>query len=186
MEILLSLDESLFLLLNAIPHTSFLDVLAMFFSGVGSAGIVWIVISIVLFLREERKDRWFFLPVAVATFVSWIASEIVLKSMFGRMRPTADIGAIIVGDGATNFSFPSTHATFSWALALVLSRKEPRYAFWFYLLAALISFSRIYLGVHYPGDIIGGMLLGLAVGHTALEVERWVIGRKNKKTRRQK
>lgn len=186
METLLSLDESLFLLLNAIPHNSMFDAFAMLLSGVGSAGIVWIVISIWLFFQEEKKDRLFFLPVAVATGASWIASEIVLKSLVGRMRPAADIGAIIVGDGATNFSFPSTHATFAWALARVLSHKEPRYTGWFYALAVLISLSRIYLGVHYPGDIIGGTLLGFGIGHVALAVDRLAADRRNKKTRRQR
>lgn len=184
MEILLTLDESVFLLLNTVPHAPLLDVVAMFFSGVGAAGFVWIVISMYLFFQEEQKDHKFFLPVGIAAVLSWIVSDIWLKSLFGRARPTVDIGAIIVGDGAANFSFPSTHATFAWALALVLSRKEPRYAGWFYALAAFISFSRIYLGVHYPGDIIGGTLLGLSIGHAALEADRFVTKKRNKKTRR--
>lgn len=175
MEFFLSLDESLFLLFNTLPHTPFADMLAMLLSGVGSAGLVWIVISMVLFFREEKKDHLFFLPVGIAAVLSWIVSDLWLKSLFGRMRPTVDIGAIIVGDGATNFSFPSTHTTFAWALALVMSRIEPRYTVWFFVLAALISLSRIYLGVHYPGDIVGGILLGLAIGHAALEAEKGVL-----------
>ena len=186
MELPLSIDRSLFLFFNTLPHFPVSDALALLFSGVGTAGFIWIVISIYIFFQEERKDRYFFLPVAIAAVGSWIISDIWLKSFFGRIRPTVDIGAIVVGDGATNFSFPSTHATFAWALALVLSRKEPRYAGWFYALAVIISLSRIYLGVHYPGDIIGGTLLGLGIGHIALEVDRFAAERRNKKTRRQR
>jgi len=80
------------------------------------------------------------------------------------------MGAIIkthLGD----YSFPSTHATLAWAMAVILSREEPRLKYWFYTLAVLISLSRIYLGVHYPSDVAGGALLGWAIGYGAMRLE---------------
>ena len=62
-------------------------------------------------------------------------------------------------------------AATAWAMAFVLSREEPKLTFWFYLLAILISISRIYLGVHYPSDVLGGAILGLGIGWIAIYLE---------------
>ena len=61
MEFILSLDQQLFLLLNHLPHTSLSDVVALAISGVGTAGVIWFVLATVLFLKEEKKDHWFFI-----------------------------------------------------------------------------------------------------------------------------
>jgi undecaprenyl-diphosphatase len=160
MEALLALDQTIFLLFNHLPHTVLLDEIARFFSGIGTWGAVWIGIVFIFFLREEKKDHTFFLP---ALFVSAgaIFSEFVLKVLVARPRPTVEMGALII-ESADNFSFPSSHAFFAFAFAYLLSHMERRCTVWFYLLAICIALSRIYLGVHYPLDIIVGALLGWA------------------------
>ncbi len=172
MEAFLSLDRSLFLLINHIPHIWIVNVIALFLSGVGQAGVIWLVIALWLFWKEERHNHWFFLPVVLATVFSWVVSELVIKSAVGRMRPTLDIGAIIVGDGAANSSFPSSHATMSFALAYVLASIEPRFRMFFFLIATGIALSRIYLGVHFPSDVIVGALLGLFIGHVSIALSK--------------
>jgi membrane-associated phospholipid phosphatase len=67
----------------------------------------------------------------------------------------------------TTSSFPSGHAATSFACALVLARFAPRLTIPLFILAALIAFSRVYVGVHYPFDVLAGTALGLAVA-TAL------------------
>lgn len=171
---ILALDHELFLLINHLPHTYLFNELTRFFSGIGSWGAIWIVIAVLLFFREEKRDHWFFLPVIFATTIGAILSEFILKWFVGRVRPTPDMGAIVV-QGAGNFSFPSTHATLAFALAYVLSYKEPRYKNWFYILASLIALSRIYLGVHYPLDVVFGSLIGLGVGALSLWGERNMV-----------
>jgi len=162
MELLLTLDRQLFLFINHLPHTSLSDVVALAISGVGTAGIIWFIIAILLFLREEKKDHWFFLPVLLAGGTSWAIVELILKPLVGRIRP----------DGSDGFSFPSGHATIAFAMAVVLSRKEPKWKWIFYTLATLISLSRIYLGVHYPLDVLFGALLGWGVGRIAYATQR--------------
>jgi undecaprenyl-diphosphatase len=67
-------------------------------------------------------------------------------------------------DTVLDIAFPSGHASTSFAGATVLALALPRLAVAFYALAALVSLSRVYVGVHYPLDIVAGALLGLAVG----------------------
>jgi undecaprenyl-diphosphatase len=74
-------------------------------------------------------------------------------------------------DVPTTSSFPSGHAATSFACAYVLARAAPRFAILFYVLAALIAFSRSYVGVHYPLDVIAGALIGLGVARAL----RWLL-----------
>ncbi len=176
MEFLLGIDRLVFLFINHLPHSSLFDSFANFLSGVGTWGFVWILIVFYLFFREEKRDHWFFLPSAIVS-VGIIVSEFVFKALVARPRPTPDMGALIVGY-ADNFSFPSSHATIAFAFAYILSLEEPRWRGWLYAFAALISLSRVYLGVHYPLDIIAGGLLGVAIGAIARGIELHWSGRR--------
>ena len=138
------------------------------------------MIAILLFIREEEHDHWFFLPFILGTGISIILSEYFIKFLVARPRPGELIGAIILATPG-NYSFPSTHAMIAWAMAYLLSREEPRLKFWFYLLAVLISLSRIYLGVHYPLDVVGGALLGWAAGWVSVKAEEAVSPKRRKK-----
>lgn len=180
-QLLITLDHQIFLFINHLPHTPVSDAIALTLSGVfASTVVVWLLLSVWLFVREERKDLpaipavrrwqagyWFFLPVAVASALSLLVTDVWLKNFFSRNRPP---GAML-----SSYSFPSGHATFTWALAVVLASKEPRAKWLFYALAFLISLSRVYLGVHYPYDVIAGSLVGLAIGYISLLVEQNMI-----------
>lgn len=164
MEILLALDQQLFFLINGSYHASLLDWTALFLSGVGTAGIIWFILGIALFLREEKRDKWFFAPFLLTGGLSYFVTEVLLKPLVERIRPSVEMGAIVVGNQSTDPSFPSGHATIGFAMAVVLANKEPKWKWIFYSLAVLISLSRIYLGVHYPLDVIGGGVIGWGIG----------------------
>jgi undecaprenyl-diphosphatase len=156
-EVLLGIDHSLFFWINHWPHTPLSDAVALTLSGVfASTVIIWLLLAVWLFVREEKRDHWFFLPVAVASGLSLFITDLLLKNFFARIRPS---GALL-----TDYSFPSGHATFAWALAVVLASKEPRARWLFYSLAFFISLSRVYLGVHYPADIVAGSMIGVLIG----------------------
>lgn len=166
------LDQQLFLTLNHLPHTALTDSLALALSGIGTAGLVWFILGIILFIKEEKKDHWFFAPFLLSFFGGWLAVEHFIKPWFGRLRPPPEMGAMFIGDGSGGFSFPSGHATIAFALAAVLGAKEKSWKWWLYLLAGLIAFSRVYLGKHYPVDVIAGAIFGWIVGQASLEVSR--------------
>lgn len=176
METLLALDHQLFYLIRDLPHSIVSDSLALWLSGIGAGGLVWLLISIWLFVHEEKRGHWFFLPVVVASGLSLFMTEFVLKNYFARNRPP---GALLF-----DYSFPSGHATFAWALAVVLASKEPRAKWLFYGLAFFISLSRVYLGVHYPFDVIAGTLVGLGIGYFSLWIERLLVRRFHKKRKK--
>lgn len=87
-----------------------------------------------------------------------IADSSLVKALIARARPHHDS---LVAVPHTH-SFPSGHATSAFAAATVLAWCEPRGRVWFYVLAAAIAFSRVYLGVHWPSDVLAGALLGIA------------------------
>lgn len=169
MEGFLRLDTQVFLLINHLPHNALFNAVGLGLSAIGTAGIVWLFIAGVFFVFEEKKDHFIFAPLLLTGATSWILVEKILKPLITRPRPTAQMGAIILGLNLTDsYSFPSGHATIAWALAGVLANKEPKWKWGLYLLATLISFSRIYIGKHYPLDVIVGGLAGWGIGAVAL------------------
>ena len=146
-------------------------------SWVGRLGLVWIVLACVLALLWKRYAVVVFTVLAVAVS-DWASYG--LKGLFDVERPSmrfAEPKPLVTAP--TDASFPSGHAATSFAAATVLTLARPRWAPAFYLLALAIGFSRVYVGVHYPLDIVGGAALGIAVaGALRFLARRWVrVGR---------
>lgn len=169
MDTVLALDQQLFFLLNHLPHNALLDGLALTLSGIGKAGFIWFVLGVWLFLQEEKRHPRFFAPLLAVGFGSWFLVEVFLKPFVSRIRPSIELGAIVVGNGSDSFSFPSGHATIAFAMAVVLSSVEPKWRWWFYGLAIAISFTRVYLGVHHPLDVLFGGILGWSIGKISVK-----------------
>lgn len=171
-ESLLAIDHAVFLVINHLPHNDVSNWFALFLSGVGSAGIIWICVGVYVFLHEEKKDHRFFMPIGLVLMSCWVGVEGLLKYIFQRPRPSIIDGAYVIGS-ASWFSFPSSHAAISFAMATVFSRYEPRGRVVWYTIAFCISFSRIYLGVHYPLDVLVGGLVGWGIGMVALRLHSY-------------
>jgi len=157
-------DTAVFYVINHLPHGWFVDGIFGVISGLGDSGFIWFVFGIWLYLKEKRKDKTFFLPLGIAGVLSWFFSEILVKQMVMRLRPSNVLENVFVVGFPNGYSFPSTHTTFTFALAVVLSLKDQKYKKFFFCLAVLVGFSRVYLGYHYPGDVLAGTVLGLLIG----------------------
>ncbi len=139
-----------------------------FFTHLGDKGILFISIAILLMLfRQTRKAG---LSLAVALIISFILCNLVLKNVFMRIRPFDVREVEIIIPKPKDFSFPSGHSWHAFATASVLSLYYKKYSIWFYTVAFLIAFSRLYLYVHYPSDVIAGSIFGILSGILAVKI----------------
>ncbi|HMD35176.1 MAG TPA: phosphatase PAP2 family protein [Vicinamibacterales bacterium] len=131
-------------------------------SVVGRGGRVWIGIGLVLWAAGRMKwQRLAELLVALA--LATVTVDYVLKPLVDRHRPFTSIPSVSVLDARPNDgSFPSGHAGNAFAGATVLAQALPAWQPVWWTLAALIAFSRVYVGVHYPADVVGGAIAGAA------------------------
>jgi undecaprenyl-diphosphatase len=144
-----------------------LDDVFVALSRIGSQGAIWLLIAALAALYWRRPA--IFLYVALADLLAGVSGAL-LRQAIGRERPPlrfSEPHPLVHVPG--NSSFPSGHAATSFACAATLAWLTPLSPVALYTLAALIAFSRVYVGVHYPLDVIGGAALGLGVA-TALRL----------------
>ena len=137
-------------------------VLDAFFSAVthlGDAGMLWIVLA--LGLLCFRKTRPLGLCMALALIFDLLLCNLCLKPLIDRPRPFALREIILLIEAPHDASFPSGHTAASFAAAGVLALRKSKLSVPALLLAILIAFSRLYLYVHFPTDVIGGIVVGL-------------------------
>ncbi|MBN3035319.1 MAG: phosphatase PAP2 family protein [Bacteroidales bacterium] len=165
-------DRWLFLALNG-WHSEIWDVLMTWFSGIW----IWLPFYawlVFLIIRHYRMNSiWIILMIAALITLSDQISVHTFKNVFQRLRPCHDPaldGLVHTVSGRCGgwYGFVSSHACNTFALAAFISRVLGRFhrrIIWILLLwAALVSYSRIYLGVHYPGDVLGGAITGAGLG----------------------
>ncbi len=140
----------------------FLDAFFKIFTNVGSTAAVICFLIILLAFKKTRKIG---IQAACAAIICLILGNCILKPLIGRARPFTDPRALI--DSAsllikkpTDGSFPSGHTMHSFSLAFTIFLNNKKWGFLAVILAFMIAFSRMYLFVHFPTDILSGMLLG--------------------------
>jgi undecaprenyl-diphosphatase len=167
-----AIDAQLFLAVNHLPHPPLANQLMYFVTTIMNGGFGWVLGLTIAALLGRKGGRQALLQVVPPLWFATMTVEYPIKYYFRRRRPFVDIvQAIAVGRKPGTYSFPSGHSAAAFAGAWLLRRHYPRLAPLWYAIAGLVGFSRIYLGAHYPGDVLSGALAGTALA----EATRWVI-----------
>lgn len=149
----------------------FLDQVFVFISAAAEHGAMWIAAAILLlFVKKLRPVGILVLSALLLTFVS---GELIIKNLVCRPRPfyeNSDLQLIV--PPPSGFSFPSSHASTSFAAATVIFMFSKKLGAVGFILAFLVAFSRLYLYVHYPSDVICGMILGIFWGIIVVSLYR--------------
>ena len=139
-------------------------------STIGNAGIFWIVLTVLLLVF--RKTRRTGVYCAAAIVLTFLVVNCAIKPLVARIRPYDLFPEIqILVHAEHDFSFPSGHSANSFCCAWALFRRAPRkYGVAALVLAALIALSRLYVGVHYPTDVLAGVALGVLLSEAAVRL----------------
>ncbi|MCU0420854.1 MAG: phosphatase PAP2 family protein [Cyclobacteriaceae bacterium] len=188
MEQLLTWDRELLLWLNSF-HTPWLDPI-MFWVTKTFFWVPLYAFLIYLVFKQYKKEGWLVLiGAAVVVLLCDQITSTFMKPFFERLRPSHEPslqGLVHLVDGyrGGRYGFSSGHAanTFGTALfVLLILRQRVRWIGLVFLWAVLMTYTRLYLGVHYPGDILVGALIGLACGWVGFRLAQGLIQRKRAK-----
>jgi membrane-associated phospholipid phosphatase len=151
-----------------------LDRTMLVFTQIGS-GVAALVIGLILFLTSNRLLAY---ELFLGTLTLWIVVELV-KALVGRSRPIIWVTqARIVGSQAGGRSFPSGHTSQAFFMATLMApyfHTSAWMVFLLYAIALLVGITRIYVGAHYPRDVLAGAILGSAWGLMGVLVDGYVL-----------
>ena len=158
--------EEAFLLFLQDIRTDFMNPIMRFFSFLGNSGWLWIVICILLLIYKPTR------PIGVIAAVTLLVSaglcNGLIKHIVNRTRPYDAIEELtLIAKKPNDSSFPSGHSNASFAVACAITWCFAKKRKWIGIIligiASLIAFSRLYVGAHYPTDVIAGVLLGIVI-----------------------
>ncbi|HNP07542.1 MAG TPA: phosphatase PAP2 family protein [Cyclobacteriaceae bacterium] len=182
MERLLELDKELLLYFNGF-HASWLDPVMI----LATKTIFWLPLYLFLIYLIAKFKKWdtfyYLLGVAICIALTDQITSGFMKPFFARLRPSHEPSLegllhIVNNYRGGSFSFASGHAANTFGVAMfvfLLFRGRYHWMSVIFLWSAFMSYTRIYLGVHYPGDIIVGILIGLCCGWVGYQFSNWLI-----------
>jgi len=182
---ILEFDSTVLLWIQENIRNPILNPVFIFITHLGDSGIFWIALSLILCIFKKTRKAGFF--ALGALLLSVIVNNAILKNLIGRIRPYEIIAGLeCLVKHATDPSFPSGHTGASIAAATVYLKTLPKkFSIPALILAILISLSRLYIGIHYPTDVIAGAITGAALGLIACMIGDLIINKwkeKHKKT----
>lgn len=157
-----------------------LDALMVFVTACGDHGLIWIAVGIILLI--SRKTRRWGITLLVTLGITWLICEYGVKALAARPRPfMLDPGYALLIAPPSGFSFPSGHTLASFLAATVIAfspvTRGWKVAAW--VMAVLIAFSRLYLFVHFPTDVLAGAIIGVVAALIGVYVSNRIASSRN-------
>lgn len=172
-EWLRGVDVALFHKINAVWTHPWLDAFFPVLTDLHKVHVfTWGVVPVVLlwWLYAKRREALkALIGIVLAVALTDMVSHRVIKRCFQRSRPQkAGVAVILRTEPHLGYSFPSNHASNAFAAATFLAGAQPPLVLAAFLIATLVAYSRVYVGVHFPFDVLGGALLGILMGRLVL------------------
>lgn len=177
LEWLLNLDGNILLFIQEFIRNPMFTPFVKFITTLGNGGGIWIFLTLILLIvPKTRKVGCMMTAALIGTL---LVNNVLLKNLIARTRPyevIPELTYLVSKPG--DYSFPSGHTGSSFAAACVMFRELPKkYGVPALVLAILIALSRLYVGVHYPSDVLFGMISGIAISYGAVAIVERISNR---------
>ncbi len=170
MRTLIHMEKDLLTLLQRIRSRKW-DAVMLFVTRLGNGGVIWIAIGILLTIK--KKTRYTAMTLLVSLLTGLILGNGLLKNVFMRPRPfMLDDAVDLLIRTPQDWSFPSGHTLSSFEAATAIFQYNRIWGSAAYILAGFIAFSRMYLQVHFPSDVLAGAVLGILIALWVYEALR--------------
>lgn len=173
-----SLDDNILLFFQEVIRNPVLTPILKVITTLGNGGAIWIVLTVLMLLLPRTRKVGFMTTLSLIGTL--LINNMFLKNVINRTRPYEVIdGLTYLVRTPVDSSFPSGHSACSFAVACIMFRRLPRrYGVPALILAILIALSRLYVGVHYPSDVLFGTISGIVISYGAEALAEWMMRRR--------
>lgn len=180
---LLQMDGAILLFIQDHIRQEWMDWFWKAVTHLGDGGIFWILLGIILLFSKKTRPAG--VAALLALLVGALITNVCLKNFVARTRPYEVVeGLRLMIERQRDYSFPSGHTSASFAAACALVRTLPKkWGTACLILAGVIALSRLYVGVHYPSDVLGGMVVGIFAGWAGWKLMQMLMLQMEKKRR---
>lgn len=173
---LISVDNFLFYLINQKSQNAFFDWFMPLITDLKNSIFFLLALGLWILYRQKKEGLIFLIFMGITLAITDQFSSSFLKDVVGRIRPCHTLAEVrLLTDCNTSYSFPSTHAVNIFAGAFFLAKPLKKFSIFFYAIACLVAYSRVYIGIHYPFDALGGAALGLLIAWPLRQLNGWVV-----------